>query len=354
MMSKQSRKRSRIAAAVSALAAGAILLSGCASGNSALASTSTGSSPKTVVPITTAFAFLENVQDAGYFVADDSGYYAKQGVAVKFVAGGGSAPAPEVAIASGQAQIGVESNVSRLFNYLSKASDIVIIGQAFQRAPNGILSLKARPIKAIKELTGSRIMGPPTNQAFVDGLMKVNDVSDFKFVPGGADIGALQSGQADGMLAFATNQPVALEAKGLKPNKDFFFTSFDKLDYPQMADVIIASKSFVEEHPGAVAGFLKASTEGWDQAQKDPKAATEVTINKYATNQGLDPVTQEKSLKLQFPLMQSALTEKEGLFAVDPKAIETNIYPGLKAAGITNLPDIYKVVDMGPLKAAQK
>lgn len=344
-MPSHSRTSKQLTAVALVAAATAALLSGCSS--------SPAPKPTAATPINLAFAFTENVQDAGYFVADDAGYYAKEGVKVNFIPGGGSSPAPEVAIASGQAQIAIESNTSRLFSYLSKANDIVIIGQDFQEAPNGLVSLKARPVRSAEELVGARIMGPSTNQAFVAGLMKINDVTKYSFVPGGADIGALQSGQADAMLAFATNQPVALEKQGLKPDKDFFFTPFDKLNYHVMADVILVSKSFLKNHRDAVVGFLKASTQGWEAAMKDPHSAAQLTVSKYATNQGLDAATQEISLKKQIPLMTSPLTKAKGLLSVDPSFIQSKVYPGLKAAGLKGLPDVSKVVDMTPLKEAQ-
>ncbi|MCE4025503.1 ABC transporter substrate-binding protein [Microbacterium sp. Au-Mic1] len=346
-MPDHSRISKRLAAAMLTAAATAALLSGCSGGT-----TPKNTAPAT--PINVAFAFTESVQDSGYFVADDAGYYAKLGVKVTFTPGGGSSPAPEVAIASGQAQIGIESNTSRLFSYLSKADDIVIIGQVFQEAPNGLVSLKARPVRNPQDLDGARIMGPSTNQAFVAGLMKINDVTNYSFVPGGADIGALQSGQADAMLAFATNQPVALEKQGLTPDKDFFFTPFDKLNYHVMADVIVVSKSFLKEHRDAVVAFLKASTQGWKAAMKDPHSAAQLTVSKYATNQGLDAATQEISLQKQIPLMTSPLTEAKGLLAVDPSVITSKVYPGLEAAGLTGLPDASKVVDMSLLEDAQR
>lgn len=345
-MTTERKPTKRLIAAFLALAAAVASVSGCSSGPEA-------KDPANSTAINMAFGFTLYVQDAGYFVADDAGYYADEGLEVNFIPGGGSSPAPEVAIASGQAQIGIESNTSRLFSYLAKADDVVIIGQVFQEAPNGLVSLKARPVRNPEELAEARIMGPSTNQSFVDGLMKVNDVSKYAFVPGGGDIAALQAGQADAMLAFATNQPVVLEKQGLTPDKDFYFTPFDDLNYHAMAGVILVSRSFLEEHRDKVVAFLKASMKGWNEAMEDPRAAAELTVSTYAANQGLDVENQEISLEKQIPLMTSPLTDEQGLFAVDPAYVESKVYPSLEAAGVTGLPDVSKVIDMTPLEEAQ-
>lgn len=352
-MSLRSSTHTRITAVLTTIAAAAVLLTGCSSG-SVPPSTAAETAAKPVTPVTVAFGFLNNVQDSGLFVADDAGYYAKAGVKPTFVAGGGNAPAPEVAIASGQAQIGFESNMSRLFEYLSKADDIVIIGQVFQKPPNGLLSLKARPVRNEKELEGAKIMGAASNKSFVEGFMTINGVTDYTFVPGGADIGALQAGRGDAMLAFASNQPIVLEKQGLKANEDFFFTPFDELNYHLMAGVIIVSKSFLAEHRDAVVGFLKASAQGWEKAIEDPRAAADLTVNKYVANQGLDVEKEEASLKAQIPLMTSPSTKANGLFTIDPNIVKTKVYPGLEAAGLTNLPDVSKAIDMSPLEEAQR
>lgn len=342
----------RVGAAIAAIAVSTALVSGCAA-NSEPADTATPAA-KTTTPLSVALGFLPNAEYAGNFVADDAGYYAQAGIKPTFVPGGPNAPAPEVQLASGQAQIAYENNTSRLFNYLAKADDVVAVGRVFQVAPNGLLSLSSHPVRTPAQLKGSRVIAAAMNRSSIDALMKLNDVSDYTFVPGGADIGALQGGQGDALLSFASNQPVAMEQQGLKEGKDFYFTPFSKLNYYLLADVILVSKTFLSEHRDVVIDYLKASAKGWDKAIADPKAAAELTVSKYATDQGLNPEQQESVLKAQIPYMKNADTKKNGLFWLDPSFIENKVYPSLKAAGITDLPEVSKVLDTSVQAAAQK
>lgn len=343
----------RLAVAALAIAASAALVTGCAS-QTAPAATPTSTYTGKITPVSVALGFLPTVEFAGNFVADAKGYYAESGIKATFVPGGPNAPAPEVAIASGQAQIAYESNTSRLFNYLSKESDIVVIGRTFQNTPNGLLSLKNHPVTKPSDLNGAKIIAGAPNRSSLDTLMTINHVTDWTFVPGGADIGALQGGQGDALLGFATNQPIALEQQGLKEGKDFYFTTFDKFDYHLLSDAIIVSRPFLAEHRDVVVNFLKATARGWENAMTDPKAAAELTASTYASAQGLNPDQQAAVLKAQIPFIRTDSSKKNGLFWLDPQFVQDKVYPSLEAGGATGLPDVSKVIDVTVQRDAQR
>ncbi|MFK4805048.1 ABC transporter substrate-binding protein [Microbacterium sp. ZW CA_36] len=348
-------RRRRLGAAVVAIAAFAVLATGCAP-QAAAPEASPSNTPYSgeVTPVSVALGFLPTVEFAGNFVADAEGYYAEVGIEASFVPGGPNAPAPEVAIASGEAQIAYESNTSRLFNYLTEEDDIVVIGRTFQTSPNGLLSLKDKPITSADDLTGSVIIAGAPNRSSLDALMAINDVTDWTFVPGGADIGALQGGQGDALLGFATNQPIALEQQGLKEDEDFYFTTFDKLDYHLLADAIIVSRPFLEENRDVVVNFLKATAKGWEKAMDDPSAAAELTTSTYAGEQGLNPEQQTAVLEAQIPFIRTDSSDEHGLFWLDPQFVQDKVYPSLEAGGATGLPDVATVIDETVQQDAQK
>ena len=61
--------------------------------------------------ITTQFAWVKNVEWAGFWVADDQGFFEEEGVTVDFLGGGPNAPEPTQVVAGGRAQIGVSSDI---------------------------------------------------------------------------------------------------------------------------------------------------------------------------------------------------------------------------------------------------
>lgn len=340
--------RARFGTAVAALAVSTAMLTGCA-----VASDSPQSVPAAdAVPVNIALGFLPNVEYAGNFVADAEGFYAEAGISPTFISGGPNAPAPEVAIASGQADIAFENNTSRLFSYLADAQDIVVIGQVFQKSPNGLLSLEARPVTTAEELNGSTVIAGAPNSSSIDALMALNNVTDYTFVPGGTDVGALVGGQGDALLGFASNQPVALEMQGQKAGKDFYFTPFSDLNYYLMSDVMLVSRAFLEEHRDVVVNFLRASAKGWEAAMKDPRAAAELTVAEYAADQGLDVEQQERALNASIPFITG--DNGASLFSLDQAFVQEKVYPSLEKAGLTNLPDLNSVLDLSVFEESQK
>ncbi len=344
--------KTRTVRGAAAATVAALLLAGCAGGEEPADDDSTGA-PVETTEISVALGFLPNVTYAGNFVADSEGYYQELGLEPTFLSGGPNSPAPEVSIASGEAVIAFESNTARLFSYLADAQDIVIIGQRMQTTPNGLLSLAEHPILEPGDLEGAAIIAGARNRENIDALMTVNDVSNYEFVPGGADVGPLLAGDGDGLLAFATNQPITLEQQfDMVEGEDFFFTPFSELNFHLMSEVVIVSRSFLEENRDQVVAFLAATIRGWQDQIEDPELGAKLAVDEYGKELGLDLEQQIASSKAEVPFMTSSDTEAHGLFYLDPSVIENLVYPSLQAAGIANLPDLASVVDTSVLEDA--
>lgn len=342
--------RNAVRAAVVATAV-ALLATGCASAEPAPAPVD--ETPIEITDLSVALAFLPNVSYAGNFIADSEGYYREVGLDVTFLPGGPNSPAPEVSIATGEAPIAFESNTARLFSYLADAQDIVIIGARMQTTPNGLLSLAERPVRTAEELHGARIVAGPANRENIGAVMTINDVSDYEFVPGGADVGPLLAGDGDALLAFATNQAITLQQQfGLVEGKDFFFTPFSELDFHLMSEVVIVSRDYLESNREQVVAFMAATIRGWNAQIDDPERGANLAVSEYGAELGLNLEQQIASSKAEVPYMTSAQTTQFGLFHFDPRKIENTVYPSLMAAGIAGLPDIDDVVDTTVLEEA--
>jgi len=343
-MTHRTTKKKLLMGGVIALVA--MLLPGCtASAPSPTPAKSDDAVAAAPVPFPVAFAFLKNNTYAGNYIADDSGLYAKAGLAPTFLGGGPNAPAPEVSISSGEAVLAFESNSSRLFSYLAKADDIVIIGQRFQTVPNGLLSLAKHPVRKASDLHGVKVIAGAANRTSMDALMAINNIKDYEFVPGGADVGPLLAGQGDALLAFATNQAITLKQQGMKENKDFYFVPFNKLNYYLMSEVVIVSKSYLASHRDEVVNFMAATVQGWQAQIKNPAKGAKLAVDKYGAELGLDLAQQIAAAKAEIPYMTSELTKKKGLFSVDPAYVEQYVYPSLEKAGITGMPAAADVID---------
>lgn len=307
---------------------------------------SAAASPTQIVKMPIGLSFLPNVEYGGFWLADNQGKYRAVGIEPTFKPGGPNAPAPEVALSSGDSVIATESNAVRLFSYLAKKQDLVLLGAEFQTCPNGLLSLAKRPVKSPADLHGAKILAGAANRPNMAALMKINNVSDWSFVPAGADVGALMAGQGDALLAFSNNQPITLEQKyHLTEGKDYFFAFFSDLNYYLVSEVFLVSRSYLDEHRDLVVSFMKATAQGWEAFLKNPDEAAQLAVDKYGASLGLDLAQQKASAAAQVPLVQSDLTRSKGILTLDVDYIENKVYPTMRASGIENLPDVSKIVD---------
>ncbi|MHB1783333.1 MAG: ABC transporter substrate-binding protein [Acidimicrobiales bacterium] len=307
------------------------------------------------IPMTVAFSFLPNVEYAGWILADKNGWYRDYGLDVTLVGGGPNAPTPEAQLVAGTAQVAAEANTVRLFSALSQGQPIVLFAQDYQQSPNGLLSLKRRPVTTKAELEGARIIAGTPNTPNIAALMKINHVKNYTFVPGGLTVDGLLAGQGDALLAFANNQPLTLEIHyGMTEGKDFFFTPFSEFGYDVLSDVSITTRSYLDSHREAIVKLVAANIRGWTEDLKFPLNGTTATMKEFGASQGLNRAQQEKANKIQAPYLSSHWSKAHGLLSLDPAYIQDSVYRTLRTSGITKLPAVDSVIDTSIVADAVK
>lgn len=274
-------------------------------------------------------SWLMNVQNAGYVMAKEKGFYEEAGLNVEIYAGGPGINSTAM-VASEQNTFGT-SDVSNILFGNAQGMDLVVVGACFQKNPAGVLSLAKTGIKTPKDLEGKTLAysegGPWTytqamfTAAGVD-MSKVNAV----VILGNE---ALMSGTVDAKTAFVVNEPVALEVEGYET------ATLVAADYGinAYAEAIFVTADYVENHPETVKSFVSATAKGWDYALDNQEEAVEAVL---ALNSSLNPEQQRRQLALQESFVRSADTEKNGLCSIDPAKIADSYdilkqYGGLEA-----------------------
>ncbi|UUZ66419.1 ABC transporter substrate-binding protein (plasmid) [Polaromonas sp. P1-6] len=309
--------------------------------------------------ITTALSWIPNHQFAGLWVGLDKGWFNDAGVRVEWRPGGPNTPNGVERVASGEVSLGSQSGMRPVLEAITKGNDLVVVGSRFQHVPGGMLSLAKRPVLEAKDLIGKRLILPsPTDVRTIEIALKLNKLpstpNTFQYVPGGFDPQALVDGQGDAMLAFVTNQPVALEAKGMVKDKDFFFRTWDELGLPSYSGFLFGTRKWVAENRDLLVRYLRTEIRGWVMNEVNPAYAAKLVVDKYGADFGLDLKREVRSNELQMPFLHSAETAKNGLFWVDRDRLGGAMYDGLRAGGLKRLPDIDKYLDMSLLRDARK
>ena len=302
---------------------------------------------KKATKVRVAMGWIKNVEYGGSWVALENGYYAAESIDAEYLQGGPNAPTPMVSVAAGDADIGVTPNLQAFLQAISKGNDFVAVGTQYQASPGGVLSLIKRPIREPKDLVGSKFLGQDGVDTTINAVLtKAGLPKDYTFVKAGFSPDPLLEGAGDAYSCFVVNQPITLETKGLVKDKDFVVTTWAALGLPSYANLVFCKRSYLQKNRATVAKFMKATIKGWEMNAKDTSVAPKLAVEKYGVDLSLDIKQQTRQNELQVALMNSPLTASKGIFRMDSKLLAGDMYTALKAAGITDLPDPTKVLDL--------
>ncbi|TFH10180.1 MAG: myristoyl transferase [Candidatus Atribacteria bacterium] len=257
--------------------------------------------------ITVALKWLPQTQFAGYYVADEMGFYEDEGLSVTILPGGGAEP--QDLVASGEAQFGV-TWMGILLAARDQGIELVNIAQIFQSsgfrmiawADSGIVrpaDLRDQsievwyggnevPLLALLEKYG---LNPESDlmlqsQAFdmnaflsrsvaASAAMSYNELN----VVRQAIVGAAVNLTAQEVLALSAEAYAALEAM---VNPDEQLTVFDVNDegVAMLEDMIFASEAFLasESNRDIAARFVRASLRGWEYARDHHNEAVNILL----------------------------------------------------------------------------
>jgi ABC-type nitrate/sulfonate/bicarbonate transport system substrate-binding protein len=322
---------------------------------SAATTAASGSVAGSLDTIRQANGWINNVEFGGVWVAIENGYFAEQGIDPTFLEGGPNAPAPPVAVTAGDAQIGQDPSMLRIFQAMAESGDdYVLFGTQFQTSPSGVISTPARPVQTAEDLVGIKFLGQPGAEANVKAALKLGgfDDTDYEFIPAGFTPAPLMEGQGEAYSAFLTNQPLILAEQGFVEGEDYLTATWEQLGLPLYSNVMFGPRSYVEENHDLLVRFMRALILGWEVNEDDPEFAARLSVEKYGVDLGLDINQQIAENETQIPLHRNALTEEKGLFWLDPDRIADEMYPVLEAVGVDPLPALDGLVDLSILEDA--
>lgn len=271
----------------------AALIVGCA----AAPSTAPGNTTKVRLPM----GYIASVQYAPFYIAQEKGYFAAEGIEIefdyKFETDGVKL------VAAGELPFAVVSGEQVV---LARAQGLPVkyVMQWFKKFPIGIISLKSTNINAPADLKGKRVGLPGFFGATYVGWrawlqangLTENDVQQQEI--GFTQVAALQSNKADAVIGYINNEPIVLEKGGYPVN---VIAVSDAVD--MVANGLMTSEKTITENPKLVRGMVNALLKGIADTIADPDAAMQVTT-KYVEDFKADDPIQKEVLLQTIKLMQ--------------------------------------------------
>lgn len=266
--------------------------------------------------------WLKSVQYAGSFIAQERGYYADEDLDVALLPGGPNAPVDPVVI-SGQAQLGVSAT-----DYAARATangaDYTILGAKNQRHAFCITSRADNPVREPKDLESGVRLGLATiNQPVLDAIVALNglDASKITVVTTQGNPAPLASGEVDCFLTLFTTGPIDLRLQGIETHS-FLLSDYG---YNIFSGIYIATGSTLDSQRDLVRRMLRAEIRGWQDFVQDIDYAVDLTVDKYAADQGLNRDQQRLQAEAQLDLLVTPDTTVNGLFWMTDEKIAANL-----------------------------
>lgn len=233
--------------------------------------------PPALEPVVLQLKWKHQFQFAGYYAAQQQGFYRDAGLDVSIVeAPDDGRPSAQVVLRGG-ADFGVAA--SDLVLLRNQGQPVVALAAIFQHSPLVFLSVPESGISSVHDLANRRIMLESHAEELLAYLQYEAVPTDgITFLPHTFDPQDLISGRVEAMSAYSTDEPFKLREQG--QDYSTFTPRAAGIDF--YGDTLFTTEGYLQQHPDRVKRFLKASLRGWDYAMAHPDDLIEVIYQDYS------------------------------------------------------------------------
>ncbi|WP_210404645.1 ABC transporter substrate-binding protein [Chroococcidiopsis sp. TS-821] len=288
-------------------------------------------------------SWLLQAVDAPLAIAIQKGYFAEEGIAVRFDRGYGSADSINK-IASGVYDIGEGDMYSMVeFNQKNPNDKLVAVAIKYNRSPFAIMALDRAGISSPQQLEGKRLAAPAGDAArrlwpvFAQVTGVNPDSVTWNNVEPRLREALLVQGEFDAISGFNISSLPPLNKLGYGPDRlNTFLYADHGLDL--YGNALIVRESFLEQNPEVVRGFVSAYLRGLQDTIRNPDEGLAAVME--LSEDGLMDQAQERE-RLQIALDSlyvSPEVEQNGLGGVDRARLQTTLEQVAKGFGLAEVP----------------
>jgi NitT/TauT family transport system substrate-binding protein len=272
--------------------------------------------------------FLLQGQQSAFVLGRERGYYKDQRINfAAFDPGRGGADAI-TKVASGAYDVGF-GDVSAMmeFNAKNPGQELIAVLLVYDQAPLSIISLKKTGIEKPTDLMG-RKGGAPTVDAtyrLFNVFARVNGIDPARVswtaVQPQVREPMLARGDIDFSAAWVMTAVPGLVGLGIK-REDLNIMMLLDHGLDLYANAVFTTPAFIQRHPEAVRGFVKATVQSWQAAAAEPAAA--IAALKKAEPLST-PEVEMIRLKSALDFVVTPSVRKTGIGHVDPARLQKHI-----------------------------
>lgn len=262
--------------------------------------------------------YLPDVQFAPFYAGVVEGIYARRGLEVEFQHGFSSELYP--LLAQGRLEF-VVADAEDVIALRAQGTPLKYLLALYQSVPNALFSRAEKNITSVLDLRGKTIGMPGlfgTSYTSLQAMLRAAGLreSDVKIEQiGFTQAEAIVTGRVDVAMGFVNNEPIVLEARGIKLNV------IPAGPYNLSPGVGVISTDRVLENADLARRFVQATQEAMALTLREPRKAFEAS-RKYVPSLGED---RYRVLEVSLRLYQSAYTRQNGLGFSNPQGWQSGL-----------------------------
>jgi NitT/TauT family transport system substrate-binding protein len=219
--------------------------------------------------------WVPQAQFAGYYVAQERGFYKKEGIDLAIIAGGPHSP-PLDFLKEGKADLATLW-LSTGIQARAQGVRLVNIAQILQKSALMLVAKKANGISVVQDLDGRKVgLWEPIFQIQPGALFRMYRLN-VKVIPQSTSVDLFLRNGVDAASAMWYNEYHTILNFGVNPEEltPFFFHEHG-LNFPE--DGIYVMEKTLQRDPELCLAFVKASIEGWQYAFAHPEETLDVVM----------------------------------------------------------------------------
>ncbi len=250
-----------------------------------------------MVSLTMQLDWLPNAQFAGLIVAQEEGWYAKQGIGLTLLPWRPYLNQVDVLRQEGNLVVSTDDNL--LIKAAIHHEPVVALATMLQYSGLAYMVPKEHKIKRFEQLRGKRI-GIHTDGR--TGIAVALDhvgltPQDVSIVEVGFEYPELlRNHELDAMQCLAMVEPIEMEEKGF--DLDLFMAK--DLGYLAYAQVIASNQRTMEREASMLQEFLEITFDGWRAALADPDRAASYIVSQYHKDSKIE--LESRMIQAMYPL----------------------------------------------------
>ncbi len=219
--------------------------------------------------------WFHQFQFAGYYAAEEKGFYKAEGLNVEIREGSPKRP-PVDSVLAGQAQFGVTDDAVLLARLHGKP--VVACAAIFQHSPYVVMARSDSGISKPSDLIDRTVMAYEPEAAQLKAMLKHEGIplERVKLVPHNWRVRDLIEGKVDAMAAYSTVEPAQMHQAGIEPS--IIRVADYGVDF--YGDTLFTTEAYVQKDRARVAAFVRASLKGWEYAMAHPSEMIDLILKK--------------------------------------------------------------------------